>query len=447
MIVSKFGGTSVSTPQKITNLCRITEKRLKRNPIVVVSAIAGVTDLLLEITQTPKDSKKSLEKIKKIHSDLVTGIFKGDQLKEVANYIDQKLLDLSKIARKQTYEKSEIDEILSFGEIMSSYIAYQALEQFGIAAKQVIATEIIVTNDNFNSADFLPAPTKQKVKKVLLPIISAKIVPVITGFIGSTKGGKTITLGRGGSDYTAAIIGFSLNAEEIEIWTDVDGIFTTDPKIAPKAKLIRQISYKEASELAAFGAKVLHPRTIKPAVKGGIAVRVLNTQDINCQGTLICDKPDLKNPITAISFKRRVTLVNIYSTEMLFSKGFLAKIFKVFTKHNISIDLVSVSEVTVSVTLENHASLTEALEELSTFSTVSTSSNFGMVSLIGEGVATSSKTIRKIFDILDKKKILVKMISLGASDINVSLVIQYDQIEEAVKILHNKLLIKNLKTK
>lgn len=445
MIVAKFGGTSLSTVQRIHNLCNITKKRISKKPVIVVSAIAGVTDLLLEATQSPKDKTRALNKIRQIHSSLITSLFGIESRKEAAEYVERNLSEVSKLVNQKNYSKQEIDAISAYGEKMSSFIICQMLKSCSISARQVISDSLIVTDNNFQSADFLLPPTQKNIKNVLLPIIKNNIVPVVTGFIGATKRGQITTLGRGGSDYTAAILGFCLKAEEVEIWTDVDGIFTSDPKIVKNVKPIPQISYREASELAAFGAKVLHPRTIKPAVKAKIPVRVLNTQKPQGKGTLICDKPALKNPITAISYKRKISLVNIYSTEMLFSKGFLAKIFQVFKKYNISVDVVSVSEVSVSVTLENIGNLSAGIRELSKFSTVTTDGNHGMVSIIGEGIVKSTSTIRKIFEILDKKKILVKMVSLGASDINVSLVIQYDRIEEAVNALHNQLLIKNIK--
>ncbi len=444
MIISKFGGTSLSTADRIKTLCKITENGLDKKPILIVSAISGITDLLLDATFSLKNKPLSITKIRKIHNQLIKDLFNVKKQKEVNKYVDSKLNELSTLLTKDNYKKAEIDNIICYGEILSSYIVTQALETFGIKAQQVVANILIVTDDNFGSAEFLPALTQGKVKHMLEPIIKKNIIPVVTGFMGSTKDGQITTLGRGGSDYSAAIIGFCLKASEVQIWTDVDGIFTADPKIVKKATLLQQISYKEASELAVFGAKVLHPRTIKPAIKAGIPVRVLNTLKPEGKGTLICNKPDLQNPVTAITYKRKVSLVNIYSTEMLFSKGFLVRIFKEFAKHNISVDLVSVSEVSVSVTLENDENLDAGVKDLSKFSSVSSNKNLGMVSLIGEGIVTSSSTIKRIFEILDEKKILVRMVSLGATDINVSLVLQYNQVETAVNILHDKLLIKNM---
>ncbi len=444
MIIVKFGGTSVSTKDRISNICEIVGKRVTKNPVVIVSALSGVTDLLISSTKFPEQSKDTFQKIKELHVDLIKSIWKKDAAaSKTISYIDSILVEAKKVLGKGDLDKSSIDRLSSFGEIMSSYIVSEALKSSGIKAQQVVATELIVTDSNFGEAEFLPEETKKAVNKTLKPLSEKNVVPVVTGFIGATKDGKTTTLGRGGSDYSASIIGYSLDADEIEIWTDVDGILTADPRLVKTAKLLDKISYKEASELATFGAKVLHPRTIRPAVKAGIPVRVLNSFNLKSEGTLILEKYESKNPVTAISSKTKVTLVNIYSTEMLLSKGFLSRIFEVFTRNNISVDLVSVSEVSVSVTLDNKDSMASVVKELSEFSSVNTSEDFGMVSLIGEGVVTSSKNISRIFDTLDKEGILVKMVSLGSTDINVSLIIRREQIEKAVVVLHDQILLNN----
>lgn len=442
MIVCKFGGTSVSTASRIKTICQIAQNT--KNPIIVVSALSGVTDLLLNLVTVPKEKAKTLQQIKSVHDNLSEKIFKNGQSAQVKSYVDTKLEELGKLVTKKKYSKAQIDKIISFGEIISSFIIAKALESNGVKSQQVIASNLIVTDNNFGSADFVPQLTKNKTSLVILPLVKKKIVPVITGFVGATPKGQITTLGRGGSDYSAAIIGYSLNAKEVQIWTDVDGILTSDPRVVKKAHVIAQISYKEASELAAFGAKVLHPRTIKPAIKAGIPVRVLNTLNPKKSGTLVCKQPSFFHPITAVSYKKRITLVNIYSTEMLFAKGFLARIFNIFSKHNISVDLVSVSEVSVSLTVESDHNLPLVEKEVSTFASIYITHGLGMVSLIGEGVTKSSSTIRRVFEILDKHKILVKMVSLGATDINLSLVVQYDHVEQAVKLLHNKLLVKEM---
>ncbi len=446
MIVAKFGGTSCATPARIKTLCQIIVSGVKKEPVVVVvSAIAGVTDLLLECASGIKVAS-NIAKIRQIHLALARRVFSNKALYgEFTSYLDANLDEVRKLARRKNGDRSDRDRIVSYGEIVSSYFVAEALRQAGVDAQQVTADRLIVTNNNFGVAEFLPSSTKKKVIRNLLPLIKAQKVAVVTGFIGATTKGQITTLGRGGSDYSASIIGYCLRAREIQIWTDVDGIFSADPRIVKHAKLLAQISFSEASEIAAFGAKVLHPRTIRPAVAKNIPVRVLNTFNPKGPGTLILEKAVNSEPISAISCKKKLVLVNIYSSEMLFSKGFLVKIFGVFSRHNISIDLVSVSEVSVSVTLDNEDGLSESVAEISKFATVGVKKGLGSISLVGEGIATSSKTIKRIFEILDKCGILVRMVSLGATDINVSLVVQYDQVEDGVRALHRGLIAQRSK--
>ena len=440
MIIVKFGGTSVSLNERISAICQIVENQLKKDPIIVVSALSGVTDLLLSLPHLPKYKLTlELKNLKKIHEELIENVFSDENLKkDVTDFINGKIEEIAEL--KKSTEKSLLDKLSSFGEIMSSYIIAKALEQKGFKTVPVLATNLIVTNDNFGSAEFIPDQTIKQIKKIINPLIKNRIVPVITGFIGATKKGEVTTLGRGGSDYSASIIGFCLKALEIQIWTDVDGIFTTDPRLVKSARSLSVVSFREAAELATFGAKVLHPRTIHPAVKAGIPVRVLNTFNPKGKGTLIINETKGARKIKAISFKRKITLVNIYSTEMLLQKGFLAKIFEIFANNNISIDLVSVSEVSVSVTLDNTENLSVVVMELSKFTKVTVSENLGMVSLIGEGITDSTKNIKNIFDVLGSNKILPKMVSLGATNINISIVLESSQVEKAVTKLHSRVI-------
>lgn len=444
VIVAKFGGTSVSSSQRISTICKIVKNELDRKPVVVVSALSGVTDLLLSISNsTAFEKNKKIKQIKDLHFLLIKDFWQeNQQAKEIHKYIEDKIAEIEEISKSIEFSKSTIDKLISYGEIMSSYIIAQALNSRGILSKPVIATELIVTDDCFGSSEFLLKPTKKKIISILEPLIKKGIVPVVTGFIGATKDGKTTTLGRGGSDYSASIIGFCLNAQEIQIWTDVNGIFTADPRIVKKAKKISTISYKEASELAIFGAKVLHPRTIRTATWSNIPVKVLNTFNIKDHGTLIVEKPNHLNPITAISSRKKITLINIYSTKMYLGKGFLAKVFDIFSKNNISVDLVSVSQVSISVTLDNDENLENAVKEISKFADVSVNRNLGTVTLVGEGISSSLSIIKQIFELFEKENIRVRMVSLGAIDINISLVINSEQVENAVVVLHDNLLLK-----
>ncbi len=444
MIILKFGGTSVSNQKCLKTIASIVKKEKSREPVVVVSAISGVTDLLLLLINAKESDRRNiLKKIELLHMNLIKSYSPKARL-EIISYVEKCMGQIDKLSLRKRKDSSLQDEIVSYGEIMSSYIISYMLRSVGISARQVIATSLIVTDNNFGAAEFLPEITREKAKKVILPLVEKGTVPVVTGFIGVTKDGKITTFGRGGSDYTAAILGYVLNAREIQIWTDVDGIFTSDPRFIKDASVLSEISYKEASELAAFGAKILHPKTIRPAISAGISVRVLNTFNPDGPGTLIKEKSEAAGHIIAIAAKRRITLVNLYSTDMLLSRGFLARIFAIFSKYNISIDLVSVSEVSVSVSLDNDENLQKTIEELETFATISISRQLGTVSLIGEGIVNVRNILKNIFSTLDKAKIQVKMISLGATDINISLVLSSSEIDECVSCLH-RVMIKERK--
>ena len=441
MFVAKFGGTSIAKKSEILTIIDIVKKNLKKQPILVVSAISGVTEKLLSLPDAKKkDKKEIISSVRQMHVKLINDLSLDESS---VKYLDKELAKLSELISGKKLSPSEMDRLVSYGEIISSFIIANVLVKNGIKSVQVIATKLIVTDDNFQNAEFLSKETQRKTKKILYPLIKDGIVPVVTGFIGANKKNQITTLGRGGSDYSASIIGFSLGVEEIQIWTDVDGIFTSDPRVVKSARPLNIISFREASELATFGAKVLHPRTIKPAIKAGIPVRVLNTFNPTYAGSLIKKENINVGFVKAISFKRNIALVNIYSTEMLLQKGFLVRVFQIFAENKISIDLVSVSEVSVSVTLDNKEGLDKSIKTLSKFSNITRSDNLGIVSLIGEGITSAAHTIRRIFDILEREKILVRMISLGATDINISIVIESDKIEKAVRVLHNRLLLRN----
>ncbi|MDP3941494.1 MAG: aspartate kinase [bacterium] len=447
MIIAKFGGTSVSTKDRIQTICDIIRSEQKRKPVVVVSAIRGVTDLLLSLHSASREEQKNiLSTIEQIHSDLIRSYWQNPPL-DFSWYMKRCIREITALLGRKRYSAALQDRIVSYGEIMSSFIISKALSFAGIPAQQVVATKLIVTDNNFGSAEFLPKETRQKTKKTLIPFIEKGIVPVVTGFIGSSISGKVTTLGRGGSDYSAAILGYALRADEIQIWTDVDGILTSDPRVVENTEVLSIVSYREASELAAFGAKVLHPRTIRPAISAGIPVRVLNTLRPTAKGTRIEEKSVKQRHIAAIAAKRKITLVNLYSTDMLLSKGFLARVFSIFAKHNISVDLVSVSEVSVSVSLDNDEDLQKVVTELKEFTQVTVSQSFGMVSLIGEGIVGIQNIMKNIFSVLDRLNIMVKMISLGATDINISLVLASSQVDEAVAVLHKEMILKKGKTK
>ncbi len=310
MIILKFGGTSVSTTESIQTIGNIIIKEKQNSPIVVVSAIKNVTDSLISlISSTTLLQISILQKIKNFHIVLINQLWsnENDQNKHIS-YITKILKEISIALKIPTGSTSEFqDRIASYGEIMSSYIITEALKSRKIPAKQVIASDIIVTNDKFGNAEYISSLTVKKIAATLLPIIRKGIVPVITGFIGATREGKVTTLGRGGSDYSASIIGSCVQALEIQVWTDVDGVLTADPRMFKEARTLKKIPYKVAEAFATSGANVLHPKTMKPAIKKGIPIRVLNTFNPSHKGTLIVEKKRLKsynNNFWGITFKK-----------------------------------------------------------------------------------------------------------------------------------------------
>lgn len=438
IIVAKFGGTSVSSKNNIQTIADIVATEQKSNSVVVVvSALSKVTDLLLATAA----GENKISVIQEKHYNLIRDLFGSDQKRKVLfSFIDKNLANVSALCKKKVTDKKSLDTIVSFGEIMSSCIVAAYLSEHSILATQAVATSLITTDNNFGSAEFLPEPTKKQTQKILMPMIKDNIVPVITGFIGATKQGETTTLGRGGSDYSGSIIGFALGAKEVQIWTDVDGVFTADPRIVKTAHSIPEVSYQEASEMAFLGAKVLHPRTMRPAVQAGIPVRVLNTFNPLHPGTSIALSKERKSRIAAITFKRKVVLLTIKAEKMFMSKGFLAKIFDIFREENISLDLVSVSEVTISLTLDMIDSLTQAISRIEKFARVVVDEDAAVVSVIGEHIGRSPHAIKNIFNVFDDKRIRVKMISFSAQNRNISCVIKSSLWEEAVLSLHKKLL-------
>ncbi len=439
MIVLKFGGTSVSTAPRIKTICDIVAANTQKNSVVVVSALNHVSDLLFRASGDNKSF--TIRSLRKIHLDLINNVFglAADRKikKDVTDYVLLGLGEIEKLLNRKKIDNAVRDRILSFGEILSSYIVTRALISRGTSARQIIADELIVTDNNFGAAKFLAVPTQKKVRQVLEPMIKKGAVPVVTGSIAAARDGRVTTLGRGGSDYSAVIIGSCLAAEEIKIWTDADGIFSADPRIVRQAKLINSVSFTNVLELAAFREHVLYPQALMLAAAAGIPLRILNILNPKSLGTQIIDKPSEKlGTIMAISFKRKVALVDIYSSSWLLSKTFPANVFEIFSNENVSVNMVNASGMNVSVILERDDRLDHALIRISKFASVLVMNNLGVVVLTGKGIITYPNIAKRIFDTLDKEKISVKMIMLRPNDINLSLVVQSNKVEAAVRVLY-----------
>lgn len=445
MLVMKFGGTSVTKPESVAAINTLVQRELSRQPILVVSALSGITDLLVKLSHTilSHEQEDLFAQIFAKHDLWIKTIFATNNDLQVGAFaiVNDYLNELRAVLKSNSFANhfQLHDTVVSYGEKMSSALISLFLVSNGINAKQVLATNCIITTKQFGGADFIDAATKKACKKSLLPLIEQGVVPVVTGFIGANTAGETTILGRGGSDYSAAIIGYAVQSEEIQIWTDVNGVYSADPRVIKDAKLLNQLSYQEAAELAMFGAKVLHPRTIQPAVRADIPVRVLNTFNIENCGTIIAHSADNSDGnVKSVTWKKSVPLLNIYSADMFLSKGFLQKIFAVLAKNNISVNMLSASEVSVSVTLDTTGKLDEALQELNKFAKTNYIEGFGTVSLVGEQIMNTPSLMQKLFDLFQETSTQVQMLSYSASNINISMIVPSDKITDIVPLLHTK---------
>ena len=434
MIIMKFGGTSVGNAERIRNVCSIVKSHVKKNPVVVVSAVSKITDSLIRLANESARGKGNdvLEQIREVHYEIIEKLNLDEYLLE-DDFIE--LLDLiNKTKSNKRLDSETLDHFQSFGEIFSSKIAAEHLNKIGVNAKAFNSWELgFLTNDEFGNAE----PLKETYQKLKNNVGKLNVIPVITGFVGKTKSGKITTLGRGGSDYTAAIAGAAIHADEIQIWSDVDGIMSTDPKIVKNARAIEKVSFAEASELAYFGARVLHPKTILPAMNKNIPVRVLNSFNPKNKGTLIVSKSGrIRQTVKAIAYKNNTTLINVESTRMLGAYGFLARIFEIFSKYKKSVDVVSTSEVSVSLTVDNGKDVESILSELKQISDVEVAKNKSIICIVGEGLKETTGIISKTFGILEKNKINIEMISQGASKINITFIVDGKDTNKAVRLLH-----------
>jgi aspartate kinase len=442
MIVMKFGGTSVGSAERIREVYRLVTERLPRDPVVVVSAVGGVTDLLIAAAKkalSREDSATLLAPIRERHDRIVADLdaefgqepgakpaWYETGFVELGNYLDG-------IRLIQELSPRTLDAVCSFGERFSSAIIAEYFRKRGTPAHAYAGWEAgIVTDNDFGEAEILPQTYEEIPKR----LSTKNGIPIVTGFIAKNRSGIITTLGRGGSDYTASILGAGLGAEEIQIWTDVDGVLTTDPRMVPQARSIPEVSFTEAAELAFFGAKVLHPKTIFPAITRNIPVRVLNTHNPTHPGTVIVEKTSSERQYTAISCKKSVTVVRIVSTRMLLAYGFLARIFEVFKRYEISVDMVATSEVSVSLTLDNTENLGAAITELGDFGTVEVHNGCAVVCVVGPGIMTASDSPGTIFSVCAKAGIRVEMIAQGASQVNISFVVAEADVERCVRALH-----------
>ena len=445
-LVMKFGGTSVADASAFDNVSSIVRERITSRPIVVVSAMSGMTDALIrsfEIAQAgdPDAALASLLEILERHEAVATSMLDNEGEKEFIIRLRTAERDIAELLRKvkgnSAPRPSQRDELLSFGERLSSCLLSFVLRQCGVDATNVDARQIILTDDHHGAAAPILDETFSRTSSLLLPLVESGRVPVLGGFIGATSSGATTTIGRGGSDYTAALIGAALNVDEIQIWTDVTGVLTADPRIVPQAQTVERMSYGEAAELAYFGAKVLHPKTIQPAIEGDIPVRICNSSAPDARGTLVCAQTETSaRTLKAIAHKKGVTTVQITSARMLGAYGFLRALFEVFERHRTVVDVVTTSEVSVSLSLDDDTALPEILEELRALGTVGVEKGRAIICVVGEGLRGTPGIAARVFSTISD--INVTLISQGASSINFTFAIEEDRVVEAVRRLHHE---------
>ncbi|HEX3569240.1 MAG TPA: lysine-sensitive aspartokinase 3, partial [Acidobacteriaceae bacterium] len=439
----KFGGTSVEDAQAMQRTAGIVRGRRERGleAVVVVSAMAKVTDLLLSAAAAAGRGDKAGAlaigaRLRHRHIDTSTALLEPERFArlQVTLHHEFDALDdlLRGIAAVGELTPRTNDLVLSFGERLSSRIIAEAFEQHGLQGAHVDARSCIVTDASYGKAVPQEAAIETRLAATVLPLLDDGKTPVMAGFIGATAEGITTTLGRGGSDYTAALIGGGMHAGAIEIWTDVNGIMTTDPRICPDALRVKTISFEEAAELAYFGAKVLHPATILPAVQKSIPVWVLNSRNAENEGTKITAMAaKCASPFKSIAAKKKLTIIDVVASRMLMSHGYLKAVFDVFDKYKCAIDMVSTSEVSISVTVDSNQQLPEICAELAKIADVKREGHKALVCLVGEDIRGHNGIAGQVFSAISH--VNVRMISQGASEINMSFMIDEEDVEEAVR--------------
>ena len=443
-IVMKFGGTSVADAAALENVARIVAGERGAVPVVVVSAMSGVTDALLASVRVAGErgvdqAIASLKETFERHRIAAKELLSSETADGFLAYSNEAAAQIEKFLREIANERRDgraaQDAIVSFGELLSSRLLAEVLKERGVQAQQVDPRGCIVTNDEYTCAAPLMVETFARSRNTLLSLIEEQVVPVIGGFIGATQNGTTTTLGRGGSDYTAAILGAALRSAEIQIWTDVTGVLTADPRVVPDAQTVIRLSYGEASELAYFGAKVLHPKTIQPAIEDRIPVRICNSRQPDQRGTLVGPQTEASpRTIKAIAHKTGVTTVQITSARMLGSYGFLRALFEVFDRHRTVVDVVTTSEVSVSLSLDDNRSLPAIVAELEQLGSVRVEKARAIICVVGEGLRGTPGIAARVFSTISD--INVNMISQGASSINITFAIDEKRVTEAVQRLH-----------
>ena len=443
-VVAKFGGTSVADYDAMNRSADVVLAD-PNTRLVVLSASAGVTNLLVSLSEGLEATERfvKLDALRKIQFDILERLQNPNVIREEVERLLENITTLAEAASLAT-STALTDELVSHGELMSTLLFVEIMRERNIQAQWFDVRKVMRTSDRFGRAEPDVEVLAELTNQQLAPRLDEGIV-ITQGFIGSEAKGRTTTLGRGGSDYTAALLGEALHATRVDIWTDVPGIYTTDPRVVSAAKRIDVIAFEEAAEMANFGAKVLHPATLLPAVRSDIPVFVGSSKDPKAGGTLVCKKTENPPLFRALALRRKQTLVTLHSHNMLHSRGFLAEVFGILARHNISVDLITTSEVSIALTLDTTGStstgdtlLTQSLLiELSELCRVEVEEDLALVAIIGNKLSRACGVGKEVFGVLDPFNI--RMICYGASSYNLCFLVPADQAEQVVQKLHQNL--------
>jgi aspartate kinase len=446
VVVQKFGGTSVADPEAIRRLIAIVSRARAehgRGPVVVVSAMSKVTDALLLLAHEaaagrPDAAHRTLDELRRRHREALLDLAPASA-ERVGPLIDRELDQvatlLPSLAAAGALAPEAIDTVGAVGELASSRLVTAALEAAGLPSIWIDAREVIITDEEHTRAVPQVAETNAALQRVLTGPLAAGQVPVMGGFVGATRRGVTTTLGRGGSDYSGALVGAGIGAQEIQIWSDVDGMLTADPRVVADAQVVPHLSFAEAAELAYFGAKVLHPATILPAIERDIPVRILNSRNAGAAGTRItASPPPNPRPLTGLAGKRGLTVIDITSGRMLMAYGFLRRVFEVFERFRTSVDVVTTSEVSVSVTVDDQRHLDAIVAALSEFATVSVDSGMALLCAVGDRLPGEPAIAARAVGVLEE--VPLEMISQAASRRNITVVLREVDLARAMRRLH-----------
>ena len=447
MIVAKFGGTSVADAAAIRRLIEIVRSRLSAQPVVVVSALATVTDSLLALAPLVESGNgpavdAAILALVARHAETARGLAGTEAAMErIRRDAEALCRELTRMLGRRL-SPAGLDALAGRGELWSSQLIAAAMSGAGLDAAWVDIRPIMITDDRFTRASPQVEVMESRARSTLVPLAASGTIAVTQGFVGSTADGRPTTLGRGGSDYTAALLGAALEVERVEIWTDVNGLMTADPRIVPSARTLAAASYEEAAELATFGAKILHPATAQPLVKAGIPIVVLNSTRPDEAGTIIEPSAELErmgnSPIRSISFKRGITVINVRAPRMLGAFGFLRTMFEVFERHEVVVDVLASSEVSVSLTVEDRSHLDAVVSELSELGEVRVEHGRAIVAVVGAGLKHTPGVAARLFKAVQPDN--VEVISQGASAINMTFVVREEDGPGVVQRLHREFL-------